>query len=99
MDRSPVIVSTTESVVGPMPMHVTVPGSISVLPASVIIELTRRFASAADLMAYSFSRESTFRTTFFCPSEYHLSKVFGSFFFEANAQFTAACAAVPLRER
>jgi hypothetical protein len=80
--RSPVTRSMLPATAGPIPAQVTVPGSIWVLPASVITAVWRPAPLASATRRISSSRESTLRTTFACPESCHRSKDFLSFFSE-----------------
>ncbi len=90
--RSPVTRSMLPATAGPIPAHVTVPGSIWVLPASVMVSVWRPALLASATRRMSSSSESTLRTTLACPESCHLSKVFLSFLSAYRAHSTAAWA-------
>ena len=86
---SPVTASSLSDLPGPMPSAVTVPGGISVRPASVISDAGSPAASASIFSSYISGRSFTCSTIFFCPPSFHALRALES---ACSAADTAACA-------
>ena len=81
-----------DSLPGPIPKHVTVPGGTSVKPASLIKLEVIPISLACCCNCLSSDSFVPLTTTFFCPSLYHPLKLEISYFFDLSEQITAACA-------